>query len=238
MTFTCLQLIFRIPIFKLLRQRKIKFSVVLNLDLRTLARFFLSDVHCTTAILMENFRNHLNEFMSHIGFTLCLADPDVWMSEAHNANGLSYWEYVLLYVDDALVISDDAQHIFEEDIGKYFTTKPVSIGPPTIYLGGQLRRVTLDNGLKVWDFSLSKYVQDAAKSVEEHLARTSIKLPSKALTPIQTSYRPEIDTTVELNATELAYYQSIIGILRWMVELGRDILARRSEERRARISSR
>ena len=159
--------------------------------------------------------------MSHIGFTPCLSDPDVWMSEAHNANGLSYWEYVLLYVDDALVISDDAQHIFEEDIGKYFTTKPVSIGPPTIYLGGQLRRVTLDNGLKVWDFSLSKYVQDAVKSVEEHLARTSIKLPSKALTPIQTSYRPEIDTTVELNATELAYYQSIIGILRWMVELGR-----------------
>ena len=34
-------------------------------------------------------------------------------------------------------------------------------------------------------------------------------------------YRPEIDTTAELNATDAAYYQSLIGILRWMVELGR-----------------
>ena len=34
-------------------------------------------------------------------------------------------------------------------------------------------------------------------------------------------YRPEIDISPELNATDAAYYQSLIGILRWMVELGR-----------------
>ena len=33
--------------------------------------------------------------------------------------------------------------------------------------------------------------------------------------------RAEIDISPELNATDAAYYQSLIGILQWMVELGR-----------------
>jgi hypothetical protein len=47
------------------------------------------------------------------------------------------------------------------------------------------------------------------------------KLPAKADTPIQTSFRPELDISPELNETESSYYQSLIGVLRWMVELGR-----------------
>ena len=34
-------------------------------------------------------------------------------------------------------------------------------------------------------------------------------------------YRAEIDISPELDATDAAYYQSLIGMLRWMVELGR-----------------
>ena len=34
-------------------------------------------------------------------------------------------------------------------------------------------------------------------------------------------YRPEIDVTEELGDEDASYYQSLIGILRWMVELGR-----------------
>jgi hypothetical protein len=37
-----------------------------------------------------------------------------------------------------------------------------------------------------------------------------------------TSYRPELHFTPELSLQEAAYYQSLIGILRWIVELGRD----------------
>ena len=52
------------------------------------------------------------------------------------------------------------------------------------------------------------------------------KLPCrKAQTPIRTEYRPEIDVSPELIPEDASYYQSLIGILRWMVELGRvDIL--------------
>ena len=57
--------------------------------------------------------------------------------------------------------------------------------------------------------------------MEEYLHTKGIKLPSKAETPIRTSYRPEIDVSPELGPVDAAYYQSLIGILRWMVELGR-----------------
>jgi hypothetical protein len=35
------------------------------------------------------------------------------------------------------------------------------------------------------------------------------------------AYRPELEVTTELEPIEAAYYQSLVGVLRWMVELGR-----------------
>ena len=38
---------------------------------------------------------------------------------------------------------------------------------------------------------------------------------------MQTTYRPELDVSPELKDADAAYYMSLIGILHWMVELGR-----------------
>ena len=46
------------------------------------------------------------------------------------------------------------------------------------------------------------------------------KLPNKADTPLTTTYRPELDVSRELNVADAVYYRSLIGILRWIVELG------------------
>ena len=35
-----------------------------------------------------------------------------------------------------------------------------------------------------------------------------------------TTYRPELDVSRELNVADAAYYQSLIGILSWILELG------------------
>ena len=42
-----------------------------------------------------------------------------------------------------------------------------------------------------------------------------------ARSPITANYAPELDQSPELNPELATYYQSLIGILRWMVELGR-----------------
>ena len=46
-------------------------------------------------------------------------------------------------------------------------------------------------------------------------------LPQKAPSPMTTDYRAKIDVSPELNATDATYYRSLIGVIRWMVELGR-----------------
>ena len=47
------------------------------------------------------------------------------------------------------------------------------------------------------------------------------KMPNTADTPLTTTCRPELDMSRELNEADATYYQSLIGILRWIVELGR-----------------
>ena len=87
-----------------------------------------------------------------------------------------------------------------------------------------MRKVQLDNGVECWAFSSSQYVQTAVKNVEEYLSKrddVNWKLPAKAETPLQTSYRPELDVSPELKPIDAAYYMSLIGMLRWIVELGR-----------------
>jgi hypothetical protein len=110
-------------------------------------------------------------------------------------------------------------------MGKYFELKQESIGPPNIYLGGHLRKVQLENGVNAWAFSSSQNEQAAITNVEDWLAKEENKkrwkLPRKTETPLCTSYRPELDATPELSPQEAAHYQSLIGILRWIVELGR-----------------
>ena len=143
--------------------------------------------------------------MHHLGFTPCKADPDVWMRPASKAsNNAEYWEFVLLYVDDALCISMRPEEILRNEIRKYWTMKKGSIGPHDIYLGNKVSKVTLENGVDTWAFSSSQYVQAAVANVEKHLSTQGLKLPNKAATLFVTNYRPEIDISPELGTTDAA----------------------------------
>ena len=160
--------------------------------------------------------------MEHLRFKSCKADPDVWMRKAVNPSDNSdYWEYVLLYVDDVLCISHDPQSVIKNEIGKYWKMKPGSIGLPNIYLGSKISKVALENGNKAWAFSSSQYVQDSCANVERHLKGLGKSLTKSASTPFSNNYRPEIDISNPLSSLNAAYFQSLIGILRWIVELGR-----------------
>ena len=85
-----------------------------------------------------------------------------------------------------------------------------------------MSKVNLENGVLAWLFSSSKYVRAAVANVELHLKEEERKLSMRASTPLLSNqYHPELDVSDELKCTELAYYQSLIGVLRWAVELGR-----------------
>ena len=108
-----------------------------------------------------------------------------------------------------------------KEIGKYFNLKESSIGPPTHYLGGKLREVELKNSQKCWAFSSKQYVKAVVKNVTEYLKKRGEVLASRSVTPMTSGYRPEIGITPELGEEDAAYFHSLIGFLRWIVELGR-----------------
>ena len=127
--------------------------------------------------------------MHHLGYDSCLANPDVWMQKGMKDSGETYWEYMLLYVDDSVSISSHGEAPIQE-LGKYFKIKESSIGPPLIYLGGKMSEVELLNGVKAHAFSSSQYVQEAVKNVEKHLAQRNMKLKKKATASITTALQP------------------------------------------------
>ena len=159
--------------------------------------------------------------MEFLGFKTKGGDPDVWMRPATKQDGTEVYEYVLIYTDDCLVMSKNAESILKNEIGRYFELKADSIGTPSFYLGGHLRKVVLNTGVEAWAFRSTQYVQAAVNNFEEYLAKNGQSLKAKALNPLPKGYRPEIDISEELRPKEASYYQSLIGIFRWMVELGR-----------------
>ena len=69
--------------------------------------------------------------------------------------------------------------------------------------------------------SSSHYIKEAISNLERHLNAEGLRLQGKPQTPMRSDYRPELDTSPLLTPEQANYYMSLIGILRWAVELGR-----------------
>ena len=96
---------------------------------------------------------------------------------------------------------------------------------PDMYLGGSIAKATTNEGTECWTLSSEKYVKTAVTNVKETLAEKGLRLPSKCLTPVVSGYHPSEETLKELDAEGTRYFQELIGVLRWAIELGRvDIL--------------
>jgi hypothetical protein len=67
--------------------------------------------------------------------------------------------------------------------------------------------------------SAKQYLTNAIKTIEEKLGKP-LQM-SRVNTPLECNYHPELDGTAELTEDEANYYQSLIGILQWINELGR-----------------
>ena len=65
----------------------------------------------------RDFWNHLRACMCHLGFESCPADPDVWMRPAVKSDGAKYWEYILLYTDDSLCVSENPENMLRKELG-------------------------------------------------------------------------------------------------------------------------
>ena len=130
---------------------------------------------------------------------------------------------MLLYADDFLIVSGRPREALQE-VNNYFPMKATSIVPTKIYLGAKVGRVQLPNGVEAYTIIMSQYVQEAVNNVDKYLYDRGLALLKKALTPMLTNYSPVFEGSSELNEQEAAFYQSLIEILWWMVEMVRLVI--------------
>ena len=170
------------------------------------------------------FRAHLASFMRQMGYTSCKADPDLWLkAETRPDDNVRYYSYILCYVDDILCIHHDAMSVLRQ-INSYLPLKPTSVGDPDIYLGAKLKETQLPNGIYAWGLSPSKYVNQAVKNCQTHLTEKlndRYKIPTRADNPFPTDYCVDTDVSEPLDDECASFFQHIIGVMRWMIELGR-----------------
>ena len=79
------------------------------------------------------FRSKLTTVLLNLGYRPTPADPNVWIRPATNKEGMKYYEVVLCYVDNILVIIHDPMDTISE-IQKIFKLKGDKATAPKIYL--------------------------------------------------------------------------------------------------------
>jgi hypothetical protein len=76
------------------------------------------------------YRAHFAATLTELSFMSCKADPDVWMRKAMKDDGFEYYEYILTYVDDCLVVSHQPQ-LLVDTLQNEYKYRLKDIGPPT-----------------------------------------------------------------------------------------------------------
>jgi hypothetical protein len=166
------------------------------------------------------WHSKLSETLRSMDFVPSYADPDVWYRPATKENGMEYYEYILVYVDDILVVSAAPMPVMNTIRQAYRLKEEPS--PPKDYLGAKIKEWSIPNETRrVWSMNCMQYIKEAIKNVELELSKSGHTLRGKPNTPMQTGYRPELDVSPVLGPEQANYYQSLIGVLRWAVKLGR-----------------
>jgi len=134
----------------------------------------------------------------------------------------------MVYVDDLLCIDlDPKKHI--DAIGSVFKMKDGSTGQPKVYLGSNCLKVEFRSGGECWAMSAEQYVTDTVKTVKQRLKDDGYefnkKLSDTKYSPKQpftcAKYRLELEVSEMCSDAKANFYQNLIGILRWIIELGR-----------------
>jgi hypothetical protein len=170
-----------------------------------------------------SWRAMFSQSIIELGFKSSIVDPDAYIRKNYKDNGTAYYEMVLVYVDDVLCISHKPSAIMDS-IGQAYVVKEGSVKPPEIYLGANIQKYQLPNGKEVWSMSSEQYVKESLNTVRALLQEDGRELRSgkrQGRNPLPAGYRPELDTTPELDADKGSRYLQLIGILRWAIELGR-----------------
>ena len=138
------------------------------------------------------WRTSFTQALAQLEFWPTCGDPDVYIKPQTKPDGTRYYEMLLVYVDDILVLSHDTKPINDGIVGQ-LRLKEDSLRPPNQYLGATIKIFMDDDGYESWAMSSDDYVKAAVAEVIKDLDKWGLKLKGKAYHPYESGYRPEMD---------------------------------------------
>ena len=147
--------------------------------------------------------------LTMLGFRSTLGDSDVYIRAQTKLDSTDYYEMLLVYVDNILVLSHDTKPIMD-GISAQFHLKKGSLGPPKQYLGTTIKIHTNGEGSESWAMLSNEYVKAAVAEVVEDLDKQGLNQKGKVYRPYDSNYKPELDVTEELDDDGVAQFQGYI----------------------------
>ena len=109
--------------------------------------------------------NHLADVLNNtLQFCSSLADPDLWRKPKVKPNGQKYYAYILVYIDNILVIDNDPKKYMTMYQSSYTVRKDI-IKEPDQYLGSNIDKTYFDDGTYAWTMGSTSYVQSTVKNI-------------------------------------------------------------------------
>jgi hypothetical protein len=125
--------------------------------------------------------------LQDMNFTPSLADPVVWIRVATKPSGKEYFEYILVYVDDILVISHDPNQAMTTILLMYRLKEEPT--PPKAYLGATIKEWNIPgDAQRAWSMSSHHYIKEAIRCLEIEVQKSGQTLSGEPKTPMQQGY--------------------------------------------------
>ena len=148
-----------------------------------------------------------SDVLRDMGFFPSRAERDIWMRDMGD-----HYEYIGVYVDDCAIVSKNPQGIIDTLVNDH-KFKLKGTGPITFHLGCDYFRD--EHG--VLCYAPRKYIE----KMLENYKRIFGKNPKDAYSPLTKGDHPELDSSELLDDEWTKIYQSLIGALQWVIQIGR-----------------
>jgi hypothetical protein len=149
----------------------------------------------------------LADVLREMGFFPSKAGSDIWMRDCGD-----HYEYIAVYVDDLLIVSKRPAEITQKLTDDY-KFKLKGTGPISFHLGCDFYRD--DEGRLC--YAPKKYIE----KMLDNYKRIFGQLPKPVSAPTVKNDHPELDSSEFLDIEQTKVYQSLIGALQWVIQIGR-----------------
>jgi hypothetical protein len=155
----------------------------------------------------KRWHERFSDVLRSMDFFPSKAEPDIWMRRCGD-----HYEYIGVYVDDLCIVSKSPQAIID-DLTKKHKFKLKGTGPIKFHLGMSFGR---DEDGTMY-YSPQAYIEKLISDYERIYGRP----PRQVVSPLNPGDHPEEDDSELLDDEQTRIYQSLVGAIQWVVQIGR-----------------